>query len=77
MDEEQDLLFQSIAFSGSHVEVVYLEPRDSEGPIQEYRTLVVPVTVVAEQIPEVFDALQQLVDHALLVRRNPPERIRR
>lgn len=76
LPEANDIIFQSIAFGPTHIEVVYMEQRDLEGEIQEYRTLVIPAEVVQDDIPEVMDALQQLVDHALVVRRSPPERLR-
>jgi hypothetical protein len=72
-----EMSIQSVAFGPNHVEIAYLESRDIEGPIQEFRTLVVPLDLVEDQMGEVFDALQQLVDHILVLRRNPPERLQR
>jgi hypothetical protein len=71
-----DLIFQAITFGGGAVEVSYVEERDAEGPINEMRTLVIPGELVADELAEVHDALQQLVDKALLVRRSPPDRVR-
>lgn len=76
IDAENDLIFQAITFGGGAVEVSYMEQRDADGPVNEIRTIVVPGELVADELTEVYDALQQLVDRALLLRRNPPDRLR-
>jgi hypothetical protein len=69
-------MFQSVVFAGTHLEISYVEERDVESVVQTFRTLVIPADVIQDEIVEVVDALQQLVDHALIVQRNPPERVR-
>lgn len=73
---ENDVIFQAVTFGEGAVEISYMEQRDFEGPINEMRTLVVPGELVADELNEVQDALQQLLDRALLLRRKPPERMR-
>lgn len=74
---DDGIAIQSVAFGSGAVEVSYMESHANEGPIGEYRTLVIPVALVEDELAEVLDDIQQLVDRALVLRRNPPERVRR
>jgi hypothetical protein len=70
-------MFQSVVFAGTHLEISYVEERDVESVVQTFRTLVIPADIVQDDVVEVMDALQQLVDNALVVQRNPPDRLQR
>lgn len=70
---------QSVVFAPGQIEISYTEQRDvnpSTG-ILEVRTLVVPTEKVEEAYREAVEVLQQLVDAALLARRNPVKMLRR
>lgn len=64
---------QSIAFGSAQVEITYAEERDTDSPtgIMEYRTLVVPHGVIDGVLAELLDSCQQVLDTALIAKRNP------
>lgn len=69
---------QSIAFGSGGVEISYLEPRESDTKtgISEYRTLVIPMGLVENELEELLDAASQLLDAAGVARRDPPQTLR-
>ncbi len=66
---------QTIAFdpTGSQVEVVYSETRDTESAsgVLEFRTLVVPTEVVQSAFADLLDSAREFIDQALVAKRNP------
>lgn len=64
---------QTIAFGSDQVEITYAEERDldSSSGIMEYRTLVVPQGVIDAALAELLDSCQQVLDTALVAKRNP------
>ena len=64
---------QSVAFAPGQIEIVYAEARDtdSQSGILELRTLILPSQVVEDAAMEALDAIQQLLDAALLAKRSP------
>lgn len=75
--DEQAVIFQAVTFGSGAIEVAYAEGRDMNGPVAEYRTIVIPAELVIDELNEVFDSLGALLDRALTIKRNPPERVRR
>lgn len=66
---------QSVAFSDDFVEVSFFEPESNTGPVKEAKTLVIPVALLEEQIADLHDSVSQLIDEALILKRNPPDRL--
>lgn len=64
---------QSIAFADSRIEIVYAEERDvnSQSGIIEFRTIVIPMSFIEEAGKDLLDSAQELVDAALIKKRNP------
>ncbi len=73
-----NISIQSIQFSPDAIEVSYSEARDlhEASGILEVRTRLIPAHHVEQQLPELFEAIQELIDHSNVVQRNPPQQIK-
>ena len=66
---------QSITFASDVVEISFFETEENQGPIQEARTILIPVHVLPEALEELRDAALHVVDEAQVVKRSPPDRL--
>lgn len=73
--KQRDLHVQAFALRPDGlVDVTYMEEREQSDLVGHAHTLLVDVASVPGELDEVLDAIQDLIDKALLIRRNPPSR---
>ena len=74
---ERGLVFESLMFRDNLVEVSFTEEGDRGDGVARIQTLIIDGRKVRDEHEELMDALGSFVDAALVVLRNPPERLRR
>lgn len=74
MNTPNGVSIQSIMFGATTIEVSYFEERDTDRDtgIQEIRTVMVPTSLVADELGELAEDLEQLLNRVGVLRRNPP-----
>lgn len=65
---------QSLTFADEGVVVGYIEDDEFDKPVMKLEQLSIPGEPFRLEIDEVLVAVRELVDAALLARRNPPPR---
>lgn len=75
-----DIDIQSVVFSRDGIEISYVEPEadfDEGTGILMVRTLQIPYEVMEHEFNELAEHLQDMVDRAQTIKRNPPEKFQR
>lgn len=67
----------SITFGERVVEITFEEERDQSTYVRQARVLQVDVEAVENEFQELFEAANLILDAALKVHRNPPDRFTR
>jgi len=70
-----DIQVTHVSFGGDGLEVGYIEDRDRGENIAMFRTLMVPSTLVEEELAEVLVLLQEIVDRAVNELNKVPDQI--
>lgn len=70
-----DISVTHVGFGERGVEVSYVEERDQGEKAALYRTVLVDGELVAAELAEILDLLQDVVDKAIESIHNPPEQL--
>lgn len=77
-DKERELTVQNISFrEDGWVEVTFIEARDTAPRAGLVKTVICEPGVVAEQLDDLFDLIEEMIDAALVAVRNPATAISR
>lgn len=67
-----EITIQNVVFHDSHVEVTYVEEYDKGDAVVIVRTIMISQDVIRKQdLEEILDAIAELVDAAIVSKRNP------
>lgn len=72
-----EVVVESVSFSEHALQITYFERADLTEYVTLQRALLIDVQQVKEEVEELQDVLRDLVDKALLLKRNPPKRLKR
>jgi hypothetical protein len=73
--QESGIRIDSVSFSERGIEIMYSEDRDVTPHVVMGKALLIQPDACEPEVVEVLEAIEALVDAALLLMRNPPERI--
>jgi hypothetical protein len=72
-----EVLIEQVSFSEQAIQITYFERKDLTEFVTVQHAMLVDVEQVQDEVDEIQDLLREIVDKALVLKRNPPKRLRR
>jgi hypothetical protein len=71
---EPQLVINQVGFGDDFMEINYFETREQTDEVGIMRTLVVNTKDIADAREEILRSIEEVIDYALVVLRNPPKK---
>lgn len=72
-----DVMIENVSFSEHALQITYFERTDLTEYVSVQKAMLIDVEHITEEVDELQDLLREIVDKALVLKRNPPKRLKR